>query len=216
MRKYKVVFLAQIEDGLDWTFVPTTKEVVINGGETCLAFYRAYNHSEKPIVGLSIYQVAPDEVAMYFNKIQCFCFENQMLNPGEYVDLPVLFYLDPAINSDPDLRSTQVIYLTYHFYPSKSQNLATVIEEELKKHENEQGSLKSKKEDFKLKGIEFIDKPLESVAQPGLSPLRKSERALRQLKEMNAKLELEANLAENPAFSPLAILEAEASTDKNE
>jgi len=92
--------------------------VVVNAGETALSFYKVYNRSDKPIAGIAIYQIFPDECALYFNKIQCFCFENQLLYPKESVDLPVLFYLDPAIGHDPNLSDCKDILLTYHFFPS--------------------------------------------------------------------------------------------------
>ncbi len=72
----------------------------INAGETCLIFYKAKNKTDKPIVGLSIYDVQPQSCAVYFNKVQCFCFQNQLLGPYKEVDFPVLFYLDPAIQDD--------------------------------------------------------------------------------------------------------------------
>lgn len=78
--------------------------MTVNAGETALAFYKVVNTSDKPISGIAIYQVYPDEFSIYFNKIQCFCFENQLLYPKESVDLPVLFYLDPAVNADRDLK----------------------------------------------------------------------------------------------------------------
>ena len=88
----------------------------MHAGETALAFYRAYNNSKKPIVGLSIYQLDPNDAIIYFNKIQCFCFENQMLQPNEHVDLPVFFYLDPAINYDSALGDVTDLTLKYNFF----------------------------------------------------------------------------------------------------
>jgi len=79
---------------------------------------QGYNRSDKPIAGIAIYQIFPEDSALYFNKIQCFCFENQLIYPNEAVDLPVLFYLDPAINHDLSIKDVQDIILTYHFYPS--------------------------------------------------------------------------------------------------
>ena len=93
-----------------------------------------YNRSDKPIAGIAIYQIFPEECSLYFNKIQCFCFENQLLYPQEQVDLPVLFYLDPAINHDPNLTDTHEIMLTYHFYPSADQTIAKVLQEQIEKH----------------------------------------------------------------------------------
>jgi cytochrome c oxidase assembly protein subunit 11 len=99
----------------------------VNAGETALAFYKVFNRSERPVAGIAIYQIFPEEAALYFNKIQCFCFENQLLYPNESLELPVLFYLDPAINHDVNLKDAKEIFLTYHFYPSADQTIAEVL-----------------------------------------------------------------------------------------
>ena len=75
-RKYKVCFVGHAEDGIPWEFVPETTQLVVNAGETALAFYKVHNRSDLPVAGIAIYQISPEETALYFNKIQCFCFEN--------------------------------------------------------------------------------------------------------------------------------------------
>lgn len=75
-KKWTVHFKARMDPDMDWRFEPQVPHVVVNAGETALVFYKAYNNSDKPIVGLSIYQVDPNDSVLYFNKIQCFCFEN--------------------------------------------------------------------------------------------------------------------------------------------
>lgn len=125
-RKYRVHFQGVVEDDLPWTFEPQTKVLQVSAGETALAFYKVYNNSDKPIVGLSVYQVDPNESSLYFNKVQCFCFENQLLNPKEYVDLPVFFYIDPLINRDPNLKQIVDLTVTYHFFPAADQSIAKV------------------------------------------------------------------------------------------
>jgi len=117
-RKWRVCFMSHAEDEIPWEFSPETSQLLVNAGETALAFYKVYNRSDKPIAGIAIYQIFPEECALYFNKIQCFCFENQLLYPNESIDLPVLFYLDPSINHDTNLKEAKEITLTYHFYPS--------------------------------------------------------------------------------------------------
>ena len=102
-RKFKISFLCNTQDEIPWEFEAATPHMVINAGETALSFYKVYNRADRPVAGIAIYQVYPEEVALYFNKIQCFCFENQLLYPNESVDLPLLFYLDPAINHEPQL-----------------------------------------------------------------------------------------------------------------
>ena len=91
---------------------------MVNAGETALSFYKVFNRADRPIAGIAIYQIYPEEAALYFNKIQCFCFENQLLYPNESLDLPLLFYLDPAIAHDANLIDATEIVLTYHFFPS--------------------------------------------------------------------------------------------------
>jgi cytochrome c oxidase assembly protein subunit 11 len=96
-RKFRVSFLCHTQDEIPWEFEPSTPNMIINAGETALAFYKVYNRADRPIAGIAIYQVYPEECSLYFNKIQCFCFENQLLYPNESLELPLLFYLDPAI-----------------------------------------------------------------------------------------------------------------------
>ena len=75
-RKYKVQFMGNTEDEIPWDFQPETTQLTVNAGETALAFYKVYNRSDKPIAGIAIYQISPEDCSLYFNKIQCFCFEN--------------------------------------------------------------------------------------------------------------------------------------------
>lgn len=147
-RKYKVLFMGHAEDEIPWEFQPETTTLQVNAGETALAFYKVYNRSDKPIAGIAIYQVSPEEISLYFNKIQCFCFENQLLYPQEQVDLPVLFYLDPAINHDPSLTECNEIVLTYHFFPSADQSVATVLQEQIEKHQREEKALMQKRKEL--------------------------------------------------------------------
>jgi cytochrome c oxidase assembly protein subunit 11 len=75
-RKYTIRFMGHAEDNIPWDFQPETTQLSVNAGETALAFYKVYNRSDKPIAGIAIYQISPEECSLYFNKIQCFCFEN--------------------------------------------------------------------------------------------------------------------------------------------
>ncbi|NXT82692.1 COX11 protein, partial [Zapornia atra] len=88
-------------------------------GETALAFYKAKNPTDKPIIGISTYNVIPFEAGQYFNKIQCFCFEEQWLNPQEEVDMPVFFYIDPEFVEDPKMAKVDLITLSYTFFEAK-------------------------------------------------------------------------------------------------
>ncbi|XP_068640051.1 cytochrome c oxidase assembly protein COX11, mitochondrial isoform X2 [Aristolochia californica] len=102
-RDIVVQFNADVADGLQWKFTPTQREVRIKPGESALAFYTAENCSSTPITGVSTYNVTPMKAAIYFNKIQCFCFEEQRLLPGEQIDMPVFFYIDPEFETDPKM-----------------------------------------------------------------------------------------------------------------
>lgn len=85
-------------------------------GETALAFYTATNTSDQDIIGVATYSVTPAQVAPYFSKIQCFCFEEQRLNAGETVDMPVFFYLDPDLLNDFNMRNVKTVTLNYTFF----------------------------------------------------------------------------------------------------
>ncbi|CAH8544162.1 unnamed protein product [Schistosoma turkestanicum] len=115
-REFTVYFAADTHSSMKWKFKPSQKALKVVPGETALAFYTAENPTDKPIVGIATYTVIPYEASKYFNKIQCFCFEEQRLNPHEQVDLPVFFYLDPEINSDPRLTKSSEILLNYTFF----------------------------------------------------------------------------------------------------
>ena len=104
---------------LPWTFEPEQPDIYIQPGETALAFYRAKNESNRPIIGIATYNVQPSQAAFYFNKIQCFCFEEQRLEAGEEIDMPVFFYIDPDFIRDPNLQGVHDISLSYTFFESK-------------------------------------------------------------------------------------------------
>lgn len=91
----------------------------VRPGETALAFYTATNPTDRPVVGISSYNIQPFDAAYYFNKIQCFCFEEQLLLPGEEVDLPVFFYIDPDYANDPALEYCNNVLLNYTFFEAK-------------------------------------------------------------------------------------------------
>jgi len=118
-RLLTIKFNADTAAQMRWNFKPQQPVVYVHPGETALAFYTARNPTEKPIDGISTYNVVPFEAGAYFNKIQCFCFEEQRLNPGEEVDMPVFFYIDPDYVTDPFLENTDEITLSYTFFESK-------------------------------------------------------------------------------------------------
>ncbi|KAK4857325.1 hypothetical protein QYF36_026943 [Acer negundo] len=115
-REIVVQFNADVADGMQWKFVPTQREVRVKPGESALAFYTAENQSQTPITGVSTYNVTPMKAAVYFNKIQCFCFEEQRLLPGEQIDMPVFFYIDPEFETDPRMNGINNLILSYTFF----------------------------------------------------------------------------------------------------
>jgi cytochrome c oxidase assembly protein subunit 11 len=112
----KVRFNADVASDLPWRFSPAQREVEIRIGERQLAFYRAENQSDRPLLGSATFNVTPHKAALYFTKIDCFCFEEQQLQPHETVEMPVSFYVDPAILDDPNTRDVGAITLSYTFF----------------------------------------------------------------------------------------------------
>ncbi|MCM2560630.1 cytochrome c oxidase assembly protein [Lutimaribacter sp. EGI FJ00015] len=112
----KIRFDASKERGMPWEFKPLQREMDIRIGETGLAFYEAYNPTDRPVAGSASYNVAPYEAGGFFTKIDCFCFEQQILQPGERVEMPVTFYVDPEIVDDRDAKYVHRITLGYTFH----------------------------------------------------------------------------------------------------
>ncbi|CAJ1953731.1 unnamed protein product [Cylindrotheca closterium] len=111
-----VRFDTTIGDVMPWSFVPVQLDVKVVPGETALSFFRVTNHSDKAITGVATYNVHPPKAGLYFQKIQCFCFEEQRLLPGETVDMPVFFFVDPEILDDPQISYITDITLSYTFF----------------------------------------------------------------------------------------------------
>ncbi|KAK7948987.1 cytochrome-c oxidase assembly protein [Apiospora aurea] len=118
-KRIRVTFNASVSDILPWKFTPQQREVRVLPGETALAFYTATNTSDKDIIGVATYSVTPAQTAPYFSKIQCFCFEEQRLNAGETVDMPVFFYLDPDMLNDLNMRGVETVTLSYTFFKAR-------------------------------------------------------------------------------------------------
>jgi len=112
----KVRFDASLERDMPWEFTPVVREMELRIGETGLAFYEAYNPTNRTVAGSASYNVAPYEAGGFFTKIACFCFEEQVLAPGERVQMPVTFYVDPEIVTDRDAKYVHSITLSYTFY----------------------------------------------------------------------------------------------------
>lgn len=115
-REITVQFVANTHRNLPWKFRPLQNEIKVRIGENKLAYYYAENISEQPIIGMATYNVSPDKAAIYFNKVQCFCFEQQLLKPKQGMEMPVLFFLNPEFAKDPNLKDVKTITLSYTFF----------------------------------------------------------------------------------------------------
>lgn len=120
-----VRFNADVEQGLPWTFAPDQRQVVVKIGEQKRISYHAKNNGAMPYTGTAIYNVTPHAAAEYFDKIQCFCFENHELVPGQKMELPVTFFIDPAIVNDPNVKDLKTVTLSYTFFKSKNAGART-------------------------------------------------------------------------------------------
>lgn len=118
-RRLRITFNGSVSDVLPWKFTPQQREVRVLPGETALAFFTATNKSNSDIIGVATYSVTPPQVAQYFSKIQCFCFEEQRLNAGETVDMPVFFFIDPDFVTDPAMKGIDTITLSYTFFKAR-------------------------------------------------------------------------------------------------
>ncbi len=115
-RTVTVRFDASKAKDMAWEFKPVEREMEVRIGETGLAFYEAYNPTDRPIAGQASYNVAPYSAGGYFQKIACFCFEEQVLQPGERVEMPVTFFVDPEMVEDLEAKYVHTITLSYTFY----------------------------------------------------------------------------------------------------
>lgn len=116
-RTIRVRFDANTAHGLGWKFEAVQTTVDVKLGENVLVFYRATNTSDKPVTGMATFNVLPEQSAQFFAKVQCFCFTEQTLEPGQSIDMPVSFYVDPAIAKDKNAHGTTHITLSYTFNP---------------------------------------------------------------------------------------------------
>jgi cytochrome c oxidase assembly protein subunit 11 len=103
--------------GLNWDFKADQLSQTVKIGQTGLAFFHVTNHSDKPVTGHAAYNVAPESAGKYFQKLECFCFTDQTLQPGQSMDFPVVYFVDPAYVADPEARNSQEITLSYTFFP---------------------------------------------------------------------------------------------------
>ena len=121
-RRITVRFNADTDPALPWDFTPLEREISLRIGENRLVAFRAHNRTDQATRGTATYNVTPHLAGKYFDKIQCFCFEEQRLNAGETVNMPVSFFIDPAILDDPALKDLTNITLSYTFFSYESRN----------------------------------------------------------------------------------------------
>lgn len=123
-----VRFDTNVDPGLRWSFQPEQRSVVVHVGENRLVFFRAKNEGDAAIVGHASFNVAPDNAARYFRKIQCFCFTEQRLEAGQSVEMPVSFFVDPAILKDRNDDHVSEITLSYTFFPAANTKATAALE----------------------------------------------------------------------------------------
>jgi cytochrome c oxidase assembly protein subunit 11 len=125
----RVSFNADRQPDLPWRFQPMQRRMEVKVGENHLAFYEAENRSDVPIVGRAVYNVTPFKVGGYFAKVHCFCFEEQLLMPGERVEMPVSFFVDPAMLDDANTSDVHEITLSYTFFMDEEATAALAAAE---------------------------------------------------------------------------------------
>ena len=115
-RKIKILFNSDISPSIPWNFMPQQRSVETIPGKPTLAFFSAENLSNQVVTGIAVYNVAPVKVGKYFNKVSCFCFSSQTLQPHAKIMMPVSFFIDPAIENDPEMDDIDTITLSYTFF----------------------------------------------------------------------------------------------------
>ncbi|MBJ7415637.1 MAG: cytochrome c oxidase assembly protein [Niveispirillum sp.] len=123
-RVVTVRFNADVNNSINWDFKPDTHAVDVHVGEAMTIAYRAKNLEDRAVIGTATYNVTPEKAGQYFNKIQCFCFTEQKLEPGQSIDMPVNFYVDPAMADDPEMADVKTITLSYTFFRAADQSAA--------------------------------------------------------------------------------------------
>jgi cytochrome c oxidase assembly protein subunit 11 len=118
-RRLTVRFDANVARDLPWRFEPEAAKIVVRSGETATVYYKVTNLSDRETSGVAAYNVSPDQAGAYFNKLACFCFDEQKLAAHESAEWPVVFFLDPALEADETMRRVEEVTLSYSFFPAK-------------------------------------------------------------------------------------------------
>lgn len=127
-RRMTVNFNTDVNRKLPWDFKSETSTITLNIGQDALINFKAQNRASKATEGTAVYNVTPAKAGKYFHKTQCFCFDYQVLKPGEEVNMPVVFYIDPSIADDPNMEDVTTITLSYNFFQSNSSELDDAME----------------------------------------------------------------------------------------
>lgn len=120
-RTLTVQFDSNVGPGLPWTFEPETPQITLRTGQTATVYYKVTNQAGRPITARAEYNVSPGIMGGYFDKISCFCFSEQTVGPAQTVEMPVVFFLDPALERDKTLNAVDAVTLSYTFYPVREQ-----------------------------------------------------------------------------------------------
>ena len=135
-RDMKIRFTANLNSQMPWDFSPVQNGQEIKVGERAMAYYEAFNPTKKRITGTAVFNVTPFKAGEYFSKIECFCFTEQTLEPGERVQMPVTYFVDPAIADDPNLDDVTEIVLSYTFYLADVEDSETAAKTAHSNNEN--------------------------------------------------------------------------------
>lgn len=127
-REVTIKFNADTGRNMPWEFRPEQREIAVKLGQRGFTSYFSHNKTGKPVTGTAIYNVTPLKAGKYFHKIQCFCFDEQTLQPGEKMTMPVLFYVDPKLDEDPNMQDVKTITLSYTFFKTETKELEDALE----------------------------------------------------------------------------------------
>ena len=126
-RTMTVRFNTDVSPDLPWDFASEDHQQTVKIGEPGFTKFRVKNNSDKPLIGVAVYNVTPEKAGLYFSKVLCFCFDQQLLKPGEVAEFPVQYFVDPALAEDPNAKDIHTITLSYTFYPAASPNYERAV-----------------------------------------------------------------------------------------
>ncbi len=127
-RTVEITFDTNVANGMPVEFAPTERHQTLKLGETGLAFFRVRNTSNRPVTAVATYNVAPHKIGIYFQKLECFCFQPRVLQPGESVNLPVVYFVDPELASDPETSEVRQVVLSYTYFESADAAAAALAQ----------------------------------------------------------------------------------------